>query len=343
MENTSEIKRMKEKTGLSSLLVPYLKVKEGKTLHYKGVRFVNAKDIDIIGTDDSFKNETILKPYMDIVLVLNSIANSKITVDIDYSSIEMLNTTDEESLKESPKCNIIIRDEGEIIHTSDKVSLQNTYIDIATTFKTILKRYMEPIDHTVKEFRFLCSNCGCLDNSLLVARKLDKDSSYPNLSMLEMEGRVPCHKDVYIEDDLVKEKGSTYTLMLCTECNSGEWHERFDKTHVTGDILEVAMLSSNNSIDIDSNNKLPVTMSKLDNGGKTFKFDRVKGIRKFKNNKTYVVGKHDITKEILDDSTNIYFRTPSPDEVKTYTETDALKIRKAAYKRFRMVKRKKNE
>lgn len=55
MENTSEIKRMKEKTGLSSLLVPYLKVKEGKTLHYKGVRFVNAKDIDIIGTDDSFK------------------------------------------------------------------------------------------------------------------------------------------------------------------------------------------------------------------------------------------------------------------------------------------------
>lgn len=82
---------------------------------------------------------------------------------------------------------------------------------------------------------FICSKCGCIENTNLVRGSVDEqqviNSDYPNLHLSEMTSM----KDGNMDSNGIR--------MLCSECNTGKWHGEFDKKYPTGDERRIASFS----------------------------------------------------------------------------------------------------
>lgn len=77
---------------------------------------------------------------------------------------------------------------------------------------------------------FICSKCRVIENHSCNGSKKEIGSNgYPNIGLMDMQGY---GDDVYISDVngipiLFKEKSEV--MMLCSQCNTGEWHNEFDR------------------------------------------------------------------------------------------------------------------
>lgn len=77
---------------------------------------------------------------------------------------------------------------------------------------------------------FICSKCRVIENhSCNGSKKKLYNNGYPNMGLMDMQGY---GDDVYISDAdgksiLFKEKSEI--MMLCSQCNTGEWHNEFDR------------------------------------------------------------------------------------------------------------------
>lgn len=91
---------------------------------------------------------------------------------------------------------------------------------------------------------FVCSKCNCVENSNLVTTNLNKDKSFPNMFKTEMMGN--SSRDTFINDVLYKNKEDVF--MLCSECNTGTWHNEFEKVEATEDEIKLSYFSKYNMI-----------------------------------------------------------------------------------------------
>lgn len=82
---------------------------------------------------------------------------------------------------------------------------------------------------------FLCSRCGCIENTNLINKEYkptiyqfngDEKDFHPNLSRMEMDGFGK--EDIYLNGNIWKHASDI--LYLCSECNTGIWHNEFEKT-----------------------------------------------------------------------------------------------------------------
>ncbi len=80
---------------------------------------------------------------------------------------------------------------------------------------------------------FICSECGCVENTSCMSPPYDKSkwpkefSHMPNLFLMQMQGYDDGYKD--------QPFGKYESRMLCSECNTGQWHDEWEKsmpTHV---------------------------------------------------------------------------------------------------------------
>lgn len=106
---------------------------------------------------------------------------------------------------------------------------------------------------------FICSECGCVENSHLV-NKTGKDTIYKHNNSIpgEMEPKFYPHMDLtdmmasYDHEDILLNgriyKGKNEIKMLCSECNTGEHHNEFTKTEPTELDKEIALYSKYNMI-----------------------------------------------------------------------------------------------
>lgn len=101
---------------------------------------------------------------------------------------------------------------------------------------------------------FVCENCRCIENTACADIGAGTDPSYPNMHMMEMQGY---GDEVNLGTHLTKEtlrnfpngiKPPTDILMLCSECNTGQFHNEFDKTYATVDEHKIASYSRYNAI-----------------------------------------------------------------------------------------------
>lgn len=95
---------------------------------------------------------------------------------------------------------------------------------------------------------FICSECGCIDNihHVMGMKKMsvynyvrDNDIFYPNMSKFDMEG-LGDHD--YTVNGVIWKKAEDVKL-LCSECNSGTWHDVYDKTKPDENELRIASFS----------------------------------------------------------------------------------------------------
>ena len=88
---------------------------------------------------------------------------------------------------------------------------------------------------------FICSKCGAIENhSCLGGRTSEMLNNYPNMHLIEMHGQD--RDDTYVLDtngDKVLFKKAEDIMMLCSECNTGKWHNEFDKEIPSSDSEEV--------------------------------------------------------------------------------------------------------
>lgn len=82
---------------------------------------------------------------------------------------------------------------------------------------------------------FLCSRCGCIENTNLVNKNYeptlyhfngDEKDFHPNLFRMSMDGYDD--EDIYLNGKMWKHKSDI--MYLCSECNTGTWHGEFEKT-----------------------------------------------------------------------------------------------------------------
>jgi len=93
---------------------------------------------------------------------------------------------------------------------------------------------------------FICENCGCIENHMSMKPK-DKNRlnpNYPNMYLMEMQGLG--YKDTYVNGDIFKYKDDV--LMLCSKCNTGAWHNEFERVQATEIEKEIAEYSEFNYI-----------------------------------------------------------------------------------------------
>jgi len=105
---------------------------------------------------------------------------------------------------------------------------------------------------------FVCQNpdCQAIENSSCMSIGIDRDSDYPNMHTMDMHGRheepiyigkVMNQKQVVLDhnnnpiDMSYKLPGTV--LMLCSECNTGKWHNEFSKDKANEEELKLASLS----------------------------------------------------------------------------------------------------
>lgn len=95
---------------------------------------------------------------------------------------------------------------------------------------------------------YVCQNpkCQAIENTALGGRNKGK-TGYPNLSLMEMQGYgedvdVSILEMVVDGKDIVTKK-SEDVLMLCSECNTGRWHDEFEKTKASQVELDLAKTS----------------------------------------------------------------------------------------------------
>ena len=126
---------------------------------------------------------------------------------------------------------------------------------------------------------FVCQECNCIDSTLYTIPGLDKDKI--NMTLQDMLGETnktfnilnltnyqkelcsgdvnrtidplhPRHNDIDIEDfELQELKYPEQVLMLCSECNAGNWHNQFEKLEAVEDIIKVANTSLYRSVGED--------------------------------------------------------------------------------------------
>lgn len=83
---------------------------------------------------------------------------------------------------------------------------------------------------------FICMECGCIENTNCVSRNINTNPEYPNLYRMQMEGY-----------DLGKGEREEIRF-LCSECNTGQWHNEFPKEQATEVEKEIASYSECNMI-----------------------------------------------------------------------------------------------
>lgn len=81
---------------------------------------------------------------------------------------------------------------------------------------------------------FICENCDTVENTALI-HGLDgvkAKEDFPNMSIMDMEG---CSdEEIYVGEMGVYEwKQPSEKLMLCSECNTENWHNKFKKEKPT--------------------------------------------------------------------------------------------------------------
>jgi len=83
---------------------------------------------------------------------------------------------------------------------------------------------------------FICMECGCVENTNCVNRNINTNPEYPNLHKMEMDGFIPNRE----------ERGEI--RYLCSECNTGIWHDEFPKKLATDSERLIASFSKTNMI-----------------------------------------------------------------------------------------------
>lgn len=82
---------------------------------------------------------------------------------------------------------------------------------------------------------FLCSRCGCIENTNLVNKNYeptlchfngDEKDFHPSLFRMSMDGYDD--EDIYLNGKIWKHRSEI--MYLCSECNTGTWHDEFEKT-----------------------------------------------------------------------------------------------------------------
>lgn len=103
---------------------------------------------------------------------------------------------------------------------------------------------------------FICSECGCVENSHLVNKSEtyiptvynyvgDESKFFPQMSLMEMQGFDK--QDIIVNGVVWKRKNEI--KMLCSECNNiNGWHNEFTKTQPTELDKEIALYSKYNMI-----------------------------------------------------------------------------------------------
>lgn len=102
---------------------------------------------------------------------------------------------------------------------------------------------------------FICSNCGCVENTNLVNDDKietkhnmvlpDGMKPYPHMSLMDMMG-CSDNEDI-IFNGVIWKKGDEIK-MLCSECNTGIWHNQFTKSLPDENEKEIAKYSKYNYI-----------------------------------------------------------------------------------------------
>jgi len=105
---------------------------------------------------------------------------------------------------------------------------------------------------------FVCQNpdCQAIENSSCMSIGKDRDSDYPNMCTMDMHGY---HEEpIYIgkvmkQEQVVLDHNNSpidmsyklpgTVLMLCSECNTGKWHDEFPKDKANEEELKLAKLS----------------------------------------------------------------------------------------------------
>lgn len=98
---------------------------------------------------------------------------------------------------------------------------------------------------------FLCSKCGCIENSHLVNKtetyvptvynyEGDESKFFPHMSKMKMDGFDK--EDIIVNDNVWKRKDEK--KFLCSECNTGHWHEEFTKSFPSENTKILSLFSS---------------------------------------------------------------------------------------------------
>ena len=104
--------------------------------------------------------------------------------------------------------------------------------------------------------KFICTNCGCVDRlqdipTTEMFKGMDEegvlDGNFPNMSKTEMMGQKS-------KDTILVSTGETYKYasdvrMLCSECNTGIWHGKFEKVMPTEEETLISLFSSYKAIE----------------------------------------------------------------------------------------------
>lgn len=77
---------------------------------------------------------------------------------------------------------------------------------------------------------FVCSECGCVENTNCATIGINTNPDFPNLYTMAMHGF-----DKVYEETKVRQP----ERMLCSECNTGTWHGEWEKSYPTD--VELAM------------------------------------------------------------------------------------------------------
>lgn len=99
----------------------------------------------------------------------------------------------------------------------------------------------------------VCSKCKCIENTHLVnkkrlERKVDhnskvtdgvKEEFYPCMDLRDMSGYD--NEDFFLDGEIYKK--SDEIKILCSECNTGVWHNEFDKVTASDEIIEMSKFS----------------------------------------------------------------------------------------------------
>ena len=127
---------------------------------------------------------------------------------------------------------------------------------------------------------FICENCGCIDSTRCIQPNTDQTKI--NMTLEEMQGlgnrsikildldgyqielaKGELNRDIdpfspttpFEVDNFepLEYKFADMTLMLCSECNTGTWHNQFEKLHPVKEMVEIANKSLYKYIDKEDN------------------------------------------------------------------------------------------
>ena len=83
---------------------------------------------------------------------------------------------------------------------------------------------------------FVCSECGCVENTNCATEGINNDPTFPNLHTMEMHGFDDAYEASAVEFD---NRIRSPERMLCSKCNTGTWHGKWEQSWPTD--VELAM------------------------------------------------------------------------------------------------------